>query len=175
MYSDDFEFSKECLTLFVNKFGKEIGINNYEFLGEVEDQKFCEDCVFHLRSGLANHTSFRFRNPDYYHFQDITFRDVRPNGRKCDLSKVNAKWFLYGVLSQDKKGFSRAILIKWVNAFEEYIRKHPEILSEPIWNNDGSSCFRTVKIQRIPNEFIVFFYDSKSSLDNFCYGGDEKV
>lgn len=170
MYLDDFEFSKNCLTLFIDQFGKELGITHFEFLSEMEDQKLCEDCLFHLKSGLSNHASFRFRTPSYYHFQDITLRYIRPSGRKCDLSKINAKWFLYGVLSQDKKNFSRVILLKWTNAFENYLLKHREILSEPIWNDDGSSAFKTVKIRDIPQEFIEFCYDyKKPKLTTFAF------
>ena len=167
MYPKDFEFSKDCLSLFVNQFGEKVGIVGFDFLGDIEDMQLCEDCVFHLKSGLDNHVSFRFRNPNYYSFQDVTFRDERPSGRKCDLSKINAKWFLYGVLAENKQVFSRAIILKWTNSFEDYLHNHPEILGEPIWNDDYSSSFRPIKIQDIPQQFIEFCYDYQTSLGNF--------
>ena len=159
MLAEDFQFSKDCLVLFIDQFGEQIGIVGYEDLSEIEDKRLCEDCLLHLKTGLSNHTSFRFRNFRYYDFQDITLRFIRPSGRTCDLAKINAKWFLYGVLSEDNKGFSRAIIIKWTNSFEEYLAKHPEILSEETQNKDGSSTFKSIKIRDIPPEFVVFSYD----------------
>ena len=92
--------------------------------------------------------------------QDITLRYERPSGYESH-KKMNATWFLYAVLTQNQSGFSRAIIIKWTNAFEEFIKKHPEILSEPIDNVDHSSNFIAIKIKEIPREFIHFKFDHK--------------
>ena len=165
---EDLKFSNNELKLFIQQHGQSINILNYELFEGTPDFKLNKDCIFYLKDGTNIHCSYRFRNPktskgaDVYFMQDITFRYERPSGYECH-KKMNATWFLYGVLTLNKDRFSRAIIVKWTNALEDYAKKHPEIVSSPIPNVDNSSDFTTIKIKNIPEEFIVFNYDPQLS------------